>query len=75
LDTHWLNRRELKGAKMSDEKNKSDLQWFDEYLIKVANNKSGIRRKIVVLKRFLNAITDKEKDTNMKLKRLKRTKR
>lgn len=50
---------------------KTDIDILNEFLIKVANaDKVSFRRKIVVIKRFINKVME---DTTMKSKRSKRT--
>lgn len=40
---------------------KTDLELLDDFLLKVANTKAGIRRKIVSIERFINAMKKKSK--------------
>ena len=40
---------------------KNDLEIFDEYLLKLSKAKIGIRRKVVILSKFLNKIKNFDK--------------
>ncbi len=41
---------------------KTELDVFNEFLIGVANNKSGIRRKIVCLEKYIKALKNLKKE-------------